>query len=77
MRAFTIEELKEFDGKSGRPAYIAYKGEVYDVSESALWNEGTHMGEHEAGQDLTEMLSNAPHAEEVFEGMPVVGSLIP
>lgn len=76
MRTFTVEELKEYDGKSGRPAYIAYNGNVYDVSESALWNEGSHMGEHEAGMDLTEMLSDAPHAEEVFDGIPIVGNLI-
>ncbi len=36
MRKFTREELKKYDGKNGRPAYIAYKGKVYDVSDSHL-----------------------------------------
>jgi len=25
-KKFTLEELKQYDGKDGRPAYIAYKG---------------------------------------------------
>ena len=33
----TIQELKNYDGKNGRKAYIAYKGKIYDVSESFLW----------------------------------------
>jgi len=28
------------DGKAGRPAYIAYQGAVYDVSECFLWKNG-------------------------------------
>lgn len=74
-RQFSAEELKTFDGKEGRPAYIAYKGTVYDVTDSPLWKNGTHMRMHSAGQDLTPMLQKAPHAEEVFAKFPIVGSL--
>ena len=35
-----LEELKQYDGKEGRPAYIVYKGDIYDVTGSygiAFW----------------------------------------
>jgi predicted heme/steroid binding protein len=54
MKEFTLEELAEFDGKDGRPAYVAYEGGVYDVTESAMWGDGDHEGAHEAGRNLTE-----------------------
>lgn len=72
MRTFTAEELSEFDGRDGRPAYIAYNGRVYDVSEGPTWVEGMHLG-HSAGEDLTEDLEEAPHEEETLEGFPIVG----
>lgn len=39
---FTLEELGKFDGKKGRQAYVAYKGGVYDVTDSSQWLEGDH-----------------------------------
>ena len=61
MKDFTIEELAEFDGRDGRPAYVAYQGVVYDVTESAMWGEGDHEGLHQAGADLTSEHDDAPH----------------
>ncbi len=75
-RKFTVDELKQYDGKEGRPAYIAYKGNVYDVSDDPLWIGGEHQGEHEAGRDLTQELALAPHMEEVFALVNLIGSLI-
>ncbi len=75
MRYFTREELKKYDGKDGRPAYIAYKGVVYDVSSSFLWKGGRHQALHEAGNDLTEALKEAPHGEKFLEKFPIVGYL--
>lgn len=57
----TVDELAQLDGKEGRPAYIAYKGNIYDVTGSKLWNEGNHLKKHMAGFDLTNALKNAPH----------------
>jgi 2-oxoglutarate/2-oxoacid ferredoxin oxidoreductase subunit alpha len=71
----TRQELGRFDGRDGRPAYIAYKGKIYDVSESPLWQGGEHEGLHRAGADLTPMLEDAPHGEEVFARYPMVGTL--
>ncbi len=58
-------QLAMFNGSDKPEIYIAYKGLVYDVSASRLWKNGKHY-EHWAGQDLTEELKDAPHAEWVF-----------
>jgi len=75
-KKITLEELKQYDGKNGKPAYIAYQGKVYDVSQSRLWSEGDHMGLHEAGKDLTDDIDLAPHREEVLERAKLVGNVV-
>jgi predicted heme/steroid binding protein len=75
MRTFTREELQRFDGREGRPAYVAFRGKVYDVSESFLWRGGKHQVLHQAGEDLTEAMQEAPHGEELLARFPVVGEL--
>ncbi len=75
MKKFTLEELAKFDGKEGRPAYVAHKGKVYDVSESWMWEDGDHQGLHEAGKDLTEDMEDAPHEDDNLSDFPVVGEL--
>jgi predicted heme/steroid binding protein len=64
--------LSGFDGQEGRPAYIAYKGSVYEVSGLRLWKGGKHV-KHLAGLDLTEALPKAPHGEEKLEPLDKVG----
>ncbi len=59
-------QLAMFNGSDKPEIYVAYKGVVYDVSASRLWKNGKHY-EHWAGQDLTEELKDAPHAEWVFD----------
>lgn len=59
----TKEQLKEFNGKDGKPAYIGYKGKVYDVSKSDFWAGGEHMGRFKAGEDLTDSIDMSPHGE--------------
>lgn len=72
----TAEELQRFDGKEGRPAFVAYKGKIYDVTRSKLWKDGSHARKHHAGSDLTDALKTAPHAEDKILSMPEVGKLI-
>lgn len=74
---YTHEELSRFDGSEKRPAYIAYRGKIYDVSSSKLWVEGNHVRKHLAGNDLTEALRTAPHGEDKIFQMPLVGELLP
>jgi len=75
-RQITEGELKECDGQEGRPAYIAFRGRVYDVSGSDLWSGGTHQFRHQAGKDLTADFAAAPHDEKVFQRLPSVGTLV-
>jgi predicted heme/steroid binding protein len=61
---------------SDRPEiWVAYKGLVYDVSQSRLWRNGLHYGLHWAGQDLTRELEDAPHTEAVFARFKPVAQL--
>jgi predicted heme/steroid binding protein len=75
MKEFTEKELARYNGKNGKPAYIAYNGKVFDVSTSFLWKDGKHQVLHKAGTDLTAALQQAPHGEDVFKRFPVVGIL--
>jgi predicted heme/steroid binding protein len=74
-RRFTSAELARYHGRDDAPAFIAYKGKVYDVSGSFLWKGGTHQALHAAGTDLTGHLAQAPHGPEVVRPFPVVGDL--
>jgi len=75
IKEFTQEELSSFNGKEGRPVYIAFQRKVYDVSQSPLWSKGLHMNRHPSGKDLVAEISAAPHGTEVFERYPQVGVL--
>jgi predicted heme/steroid binding protein len=76
MREFTREELAQCHGLDGAPAYIAYKGIVYDVSRSFLWRRGRHQVRHPVGAVYTTELELAPHGPELFERLPVAGILV-
>ncbi len=75
MRVFTKEELKKYDGSNGI-AYVAYAGNVYDVSHSFHWKKGVHQVTHYAGCDLTDALKQAPHGADRLEKFPIVGELV-
>ena len=62
------------NGQDKPEIWIAYRGIIYDVTDSRLWKKGIHY-EHWAGQDLTHELPDAPHGDEVFADFPVVGRL--
>jgi arsenite oxidase small subunit len=73
---FSLKDLEEFDGKEGRPFYIAFKGKIYDLSESHLWIQGKHMSIHSRDENLAETIKSAPHSEEILERFPILGNLI-
>ncbi len=70
----TLEELAAYDGKDGRPAYVAIDGTIYDVTDIPAWNNGTHNG-NTAGKDQTEAIKRSPHGQSVLAKLPVVGKL--
>jgi predicted heme/steroid binding protein len=71
----TREELARCDGREGRRACVAVHGKIYDFTGSDRWPQGNHLGQHQAGQDLTEELLKAPHVRAVVERFPVVAQL--
>ncbi len=75
MKEYDSEELARFDGKDGKPVYIAHRGKIYDVSESKLWKSGIHMKRHHAARELGTDILAAPHGIEVLERVPQVGVL--
>jgi len=74
METYTRSQLALRNGSDREEMWIAYKGVIYDVAPSRHWRKGIHYG-HWAGQDLTDELADAPHAEEVFSRMEIVGKL--
>ncbi|WP_342305416.1 cytochrome b5 domain-containing protein [Methanolobus sp. ZRKC5] len=76
MQEFTLEEVAKYNGKDGEKTYVVYDGKVYDVSGSDFWDDGEHMGLHEAGNDLTESLDmEAPHETDALDNYSVVGTI--
>ncbi len=72
----TLDELSQFDGREGKPAYVALNGNIYDVTNSRLWKDGSHMKKHNSGNDLTKLIKQAPHGEDKVTSMKLVGKLL-
>jgi predicted heme/steroid binding protein len=75
----TAEELAKYDGKDGRPAYVAVDGKIFDISSSPMWADGEHFVcgmEGVAGKDLTETIKQAPHTKDNLDPFPVIGNLV-
>lgn len=72
---YTKWQLALRNGQDRPEIWCAYKGLIYDLSTSRLWQNGKHY-EHWAGQDLTEELDeDAPHNANVFDKFSVIGRL--
>ena len=71
---YTKSQLALRNGQDKPQIWVAYLGNIYDVTESRLWRNGKHY-EHWAGQDLTDELKDAPHTKSVFEKFEIIGKL--
>lgn len=74
LRTYTKAQLALRNGADKPEIWVAYKGQIYDVTNSRLWRNGKHY-EHWAGQDLTDELKDAPHTEWVFDKFEAIGLL--
>lgn len=75
LQPYTRSQLALRNGTDRDEIWCAYQAVIYDVSASRLWRSGKHY-EHWAGQDLTDELADAPHADWVFTKFPAVGKLV-
>lgn len=71
---YTHLQLALRNGQDREEIWVAYRGIIYDVSNSRLWRQGKHY-EHWAGQDLSDELPDAPHTDKVFERFVAIGRL--
>ena len=75
QRLFSIEELVQYDGSNGKPAYVAVNGIIYDVSIDATWGGGTHFSLY-AGKSLTAQFTKCHGGRlDVLRNLPQVGNL--
>ncbi len=72
---YSKAQLALRNGQDKPQIWVAFHGQIYEVTSSRLWRDGKHY-EHWAGQDLTDELKAAPHTEKVFEKFKVIGKLI-
>ncbi|MBU3098503.1 cupin domain-containing protein [Clostridium sp. DSM 17811] len=73
-KEFTPSELAQYDGTMGKPAYVAVKGIVYDVSNNSSWIEAAHYG-LTAGKDLSPQFESCHGVLSNLANIPNVGVL--
>ncbi|NSA97365.1 putative heme/steroid binding protein [Clostridium beijerinckii] len=74
-KELTLDDLSQYDGRGGKPAYVAIEGVVYDVSNESNWSGGTHYGLN-AGQDLTDQFNSCHGMMQILNNAPKVGILV-
>lgn len=62
----TLEELSEYDGTNGKPAYVAIDGLIYNVTGSQTWGTGSHFGLY-PGKDLSREFESCHVTKDVLE----------
>ena len=72
----TREELATYDGRDGRPAYVAVNGTVYDFTDSELWRGGNHPDLPYAGTDPGAELFQAPPVPAAGGGEDLVAARV-
>jgi predicted heme/steroid binding protein len=73
-RYFTLEELSQYNGKNGAPAYVAVNGVVYDVTNNSVWRGDSHFGLN-PGNNLSIDFATCHPGAMVLTRLPIVGYL--
>ncbi|GEM_PF-4802733 len=71
-------ELTAANGKNGHKCYVAVDGVVYQIIDSAFWQNGQHTpsgGLAYCGADLSAVIDQSPHGRSVLNILPIVGPL--
>jgi predicted heme/steroid binding protein len=78
-QVLTLQDLAQYDGQNGRPAYVAVDGVVYDVTNSSLWPNGKHAPcnlDAVAGKGMSQIIKAAPsNMRDRLKAFPVAGIL--
>jgi Predicted heme/steroid binding protein len=74
QKQFTLFELSQYDGKNGKPAYVAIDGIVYDVSNESAFRNLKDI-ENIAGNDLTEQYNFFNRINEIINKASKIGEL--
>ena len=78
-KTFTIQELAQYNGQNGTPAYVAVNGVVYDLTKVPEWNGGRHFcAQAVAGKDISFLWNLVPrsHRDPKFLArFPVAGKM--
>lgn len=75
MPDMTLSQLAQYNGKNGKPSYVAVKNKIYNVS--GTFPNGRHMSQHDAGKDLTTAYNNKHGSgSSKITGYPFIGNLI-
>jgi predicted heme/steroid binding protein/mannose-6-phosphate isomerase-like protein (cupin superfamily) len=73
-KEFTLNELAQYDGTMGKPAYVAVNGIVYDVSDNSKWSGGKHHG-LTAGKDLSSQFESCHGVDSKLAKLTKIGVL--
>jgi predicted heme/steroid binding protein len=75
LKSYSKSQLALRNGQDKEEIWCSYNGKIYELTHSKMWKNGQHY-EHWAGQDLTDELKDAPHADKVFTKFRIIGELI-
>lgn len=73
-KEFTLNELAQYNGTMGKPAYVADNGIVYDVSGNLKWSGAVHYG-LTAGKELSSQFESCHGVASKLAKLPKVGVL--
>lgn len=71
--------LAKKNGRDGEDCWVAVDGQVYDVSASPQWSNGSHIPSNNlayCGVDGSAVIGKAPHGRDIMKSWPKVGQYV-